>query len=219
MSQTISRIFKDNLFKTRKSTERDWEQIADKAGEELYSEIASIFPDPEIALCGTIHVLAELVMCQPDADKRKQLLDCLTPAISERLAIIEAQDEEEPEDYDIEQSSPRRRPRKHEEEDFPIPSPNDPEMPEDDFEDNDKEEGEEEEEEEEEEEVDPEDEVDFKKSDDDEDEPPNPDKPIPEGDEEDEDDNGDDDSDESFLNNKRRPTDAAGYQKRRSRKE
>ncbi len=113
MTESLSRIFKDRLYKTAKNPDRNWEMIANRAGPELMAEVHQLFPHPEIALCAITYVTAELVLLQPDDFKRRSILDNLKRAVEEQMKKLETEqaeggyEQEEPdepeEEVDIEE--------------------------------------------------------------------------------------------------------------------
>ena len=95
MSDELLRIFKDGLFETKKSPDRDWGKIAERAGGELYEEVSAMFPYPEVALCGLVRCLAEVVMCQTDKSKRQRLIDRLRDVLKEQVVLMEKMEDED----------------------------------------------------------------------------------------------------------------------------
>lgn len=114
MTDSLSKIFIDSLFKTKKSPKRDWMIIADRSGGQLYSIVCEEFQHPEVALCALIHSIAQVVACQPDDSKREKLLKCLPDAITDCMSHIEKAESDEP--YEYESDEGPGRPEDEEEE-------------------------------------------------------------------------------------------------------
>jgi hypothetical protein len=100
MADSLSAIFKDGLFVTKKSPNRDWAQISSKAGNHLYGIICEEFANPEVALCALIHSLAEVALCQTEKNKREKLLKHVPDAVLECIKRIEDAESDEPYEYE-----------------------------------------------------------------------------------------------------------------------
>jgi hypothetical protein len=113
MTDSLERIFKDRLFETKKNPDRDWSKIMERAGGELYGEVTSMFPYPEIALCALIQCLSEVALCQHDKYKRARLLDKIKDAVKDRIEEMERIEAEEAKtgygQYEEDEAAPRRR--------------------------------------------------------------------------------------------------------------
>ena len=187
MTDSLSSIFKDGLFQTKKNPKRDWTQISDRAGQQLYGIVCEEFAHPEVALCALIHATAEVILCQTEKSKRDKLAKCLPDAILECVKRIEETESDEPYEFEGEEGEDLGE---EEGEEGPPGKPGDPEQEED--------------------EVDPSAEVDFKAH------PMSgmaknqPERPSPEPSEEDDDfPMEDDDPNESTFNDN--PTKLAGF--------
>lgn len=138
MEDNLGRIFKEHLFETKKDPNRDWSKIANRAGAEMYEEVVGSFSHPEIALCATIHCLAELVMCA-EKGKRSLLIERLKDAVRDRVTVFEGEEAEEAgetEDYPEEEGQEQEEVEY--EDNQPGPEDEDDETPGDDEEDPDK---------------------------------------------------------------------------------
>lgn len=103
MADSLSAIFKDGLFVTKKNPNRDWTHISDRAGNHLYGIVCEEFANPEVALCALIHSLAEVVMCQTEKGKREKLIKHIPDAILECAKRIEETESDEPYEYEGEE--------------------------------------------------------------------------------------------------------------------
>lgn len=100
MIDPLSAIFKEGLFQTKKSPDRDWMVIAERAGGRIYGVVCEEFAHPEIALCALIHSMGEVILCQPDQSKREKLLKALPSAISACIESLEKMESDEPYEFE-----------------------------------------------------------------------------------------------------------------------
>jgi hypothetical protein len=134
MIDPLSAIFKDGLFQTKKSPDRDWMMIAERSGGRIYGIVCEEFAHPEVALCALIHSMGEVILCQPDQSRRDKLLKAIPGAIQACIESLEKMESDEPYEFEGDDQS--------DDQDDPPGKPGDPGQ--------------------EEEEVDPESEADFK---------------------------------------------------------